>query len=289
MARLTALLLGALSAWQIAAQDIPIPSCIPGCVNQVRTQFAEFGCTNADDAGCLCWKPNFSYGIRDCGISCGANDGNVRQQLAQAFCAGILTVQAPSATDTTSSSSTAAQSSTASSTQSSAISTSHTTLSTAVSTTAASSSSAAAAKTSSSAPSLSSPSSPATSIHSHTTTDTEPLMTASTTFDAAPEASSATAIDSPATGLSGAAAAGVGVGVGAALIALAGVGICFFMRNRKQEPRESGDISKPLPGSGRAYPPSREPGSLEKYGNDIEMTSNRYEDMVPRQQPRTMV
>ncbi len=53
------------------------------------------------------------------------------------------------------------------------------------------------------------------------------------------------------------------------------------------------DISKPLPGSGRTYPArddrGRDSDSYDKYGNDIEMTSNRYEDMIPSQQPRTMV
>ncbi|PHH71547.1 hypothetical protein CDD80_5143 [Ophiocordyceps camponoti-rufipedis] len=81
---------------------------------------------------------------------------------------------------------------------------------------------------------------------------------------------------------------GIGIGVGAAVIALAGVVICFLLRGRKQSPRHSIEISKPLPGSGRAYA-GRERNSFEKQGNDIEMTSHRYEDMVPRQQPRTMV
>lgn len=53
------------------------------------------------------------------------------------------------------------------------------------------------------------------------------------------------------------------------------------------------EISKPLPGSGLTYPAredrERNRDSYDKYGNDIEMTANRYEDMVPSQQPRTMV
>lgn len=82
---------------------------------------------------------------------------------------------------------------------------------------------------------------------------------------------------------------GIGVGVGAAVIALAGIVICILLRSRKRTPpRQSMEISKPLPGSGRAYA-GRDHNSFEKYGNDIEMTTNRYEDMVPRQQPRTMV
>ncbi|OAA53018.1 hypothetical protein ISF_09081 [Cordyceps fumosorosea ARSEF 2679] len=63
---------------------------------------------------------------------------------------------------------------------------------------------------------------------------------------------------------------------------------------RKQAgPRHSIEISKPLPGSGRTYPArddrERNHDPYDKYNHDIEMTSNRYEDMVPSQQPRTMV
>lgn len=83
---------------------------------------------------------------------------------------------------------------------------------------------------------------------------------------------------------------GIGVGIGVAVIGIAGIGIGLLLRNRRRKPRQSMEISKPLPGSGRMYPPrDRDHSSFEKYGNDIEMTSNRYEDMVPRTQPRTMV
>jgi len=64
------------------------------------------------------------------------------------------------------------------------------------------------------------------------------------------------------------------------------------LRKRKQNmPRGRQnhlEISKPLPGSGPTYPPG-DRGSYEKYEADIEMTTNRYEDMPPRQVPRTMV
>ncbi|KAJ4155741.1 hypothetical protein LMH87_000972 [Akanthomyces muscarius] len=66
-----------------------------------------------------------------------------------------------------------------------------------------------------------------------------------------------------------------------------------WSRKKQAAPRHSMDISKPLPGSGRTYPArddrGRDSDSYDKYGNDIEMTSNRYEDMIPSQQPRTMV
>lgn len=101
-------------------------------------------------------------------------------------------------------------------------------------------------------------------------------------------------------GLSQAAIVGIGVGVGAAVIAVAGIVICLLLRNRRRN-RDAGhmEISKPLPGSGRYNNSSRHAthsdnysrrdNSIEKFGADIEMTSQRYEDMVPRTQPRTMV
>lgn len=84
---------------------------------------------------------------------------------------------------------------------------------------------------------------------------------------------------------------GIGVGVAAAVVAAGIVGFILLKnRKRKPAPRQSMDISKPLPGSGRTYPErERVRDSFEKYAADIEMTSNRYEDMVPRTQPRTMV
>ena len=106
----------------------------------------------------------------------------------------------------------------------------------------------------------------------------------------APAQTSSTDSGSDGGGLSHAAGVGIGVGVAAAVVAAAVVGFCVF-RNRKrgqQKAHQSMEISKPLPGSGRTYPVD-ERTSLDKYNNDIEMSSNRYEDMAQGQQPRTMV
>ncbi|XWW95975.1 hypothetical protein V2A60_003945 [Cordyceps javanica] len=98
----------------------------------------------------------------------------------------------------------------------------------------------------------------------------------------------------PASGISSGAAAGIGIGVAIVVVAVGIIAFCLLRNKKKQTgPRHSMDISKPLPGSGRTYPVrdegERKHDSYGKYGNDIEMTSNRYEDMVPSQQPRTMV
>lgn len=84
--------------------------------------------------------------------------------------------------------------------------------------------------------------------------------------------------------------AGIGIGVAAVVIVLAVVAFCLFKRRKGPAPRQSMEISKPLPGSGRTYPThDHDRDSFDKYATDIAMTSNRYEDMSTGQQPRTMV
>ncbi|KAK8149196.1 hypothetical protein G3M48_007960 [Beauveria asiatica] len=98
----------------------------------------------------------------------------------------------------------------------------------------------------------------------------------------------------PSSGITSGAAAGIGIGVAIVVVAVAVIAFCL-LRNRKQQaaPRHSIEISKPLPGSGPTYPTrddrERDRDSYDKYGHDIEMTSHRYEDMIPSQQPRNMV
>ncbi|PFH62976.1 hypothetical protein XA68_10727 [Ophiocordyceps unilateralis] len=271
MGRLAPLVaIAVLAVSQAAAQNTDTPPCIPECANQVRSDFAKFSCQNANDATCLCNKDNFSFGVRDCGAHCGANDDNVRRFLLGSFCAGVFSTQSPSqaqATPTTSATLSSATSSSPTSTQPSSTPASSTTQQTSSSPTVASSTQ--AALTSSS-----------------TTSASE---TSSGVADVPPSATSTQAeVSGSTTGPSQASVIGIGVGVGAAVVALAGLVICLMLRGRKQKPRQSMEISKPLPGSGRAYA-GRERNSFEKHGNDIEMTSHRYEDMVPRQQPRTMV
>lgn len=114
---------------------------------------------------------------------------------------------------------------------------------------------------------------------------------ASATSDAAAETSSAAAApDAAPSGISHAASVGIGVGIAAAVVGAAIVGFCVYKNRKKtqKKPRQSMEISKPLPGSGRTYPDNHnDRDSLDKY--DIEMSSNRYEDMAQGQQPRTMV
>ena len=52
-------------------------------------QFAQLGCTSETDIKCLCSKPNFMYGVRDCtNESCPSTDRGKVFDLANQICAG---------------------------------------------------------------------------------------------------------------------------------------------------------------------------------------------------------
>jgi hypothetical protein len=93
--------------------------------------------------------------------------------------------------------------------------------------------------------------------------------------------------------LSQGAAVGIGVGVAVVFIAVAAVVITLLLKNRRRKQKTTRDrnidISRPMASPGRGMG-SIDHESFEKRGIDsIEMVSNRYEDMLPRQTPRTMV
>ncbi|KYK58037.1 hypothetical protein DCS_05050 [Drechmeria coniospora] len=302
MGRLLPLVFCALSVLQLVgvagAQETP--ACILQCSNQQRAEFGKFSCGSADDAACLCAKQDFSFGIRDCGASCQATDATVQQFLSTGFCQGHIAAVAPSAPAATSipqpapspipSSTLAHPAPTVSSTVSSS-----TTLS--PQTTSSTSSSTSTAPSSSQESTTSTLSASASTIAGVASTSNAPQSAApSSTLSGTPAeaTTSAPAAAEPAgTGLSKAAVVGVGIGVGAAVCAVVGIAICLLLRNRKRKSTQTSELFKPLPGSGRLPGTSRvygrEHGSFEKNGNDIELSSNRYEDMVPRTQPRTMV
>lgn len=50
----------------------------------------ELGCS-APDAACLCTKPDFGYGIRDCSnAACGAEAAVSVISYGQSYCAGMI-------------------------------------------------------------------------------------------------------------------------------------------------------------------------------------------------------
>ncbi|KAH6610990.1 extracellular membrane [Trichoderma cornu-damae] len=121
-----------------------------------------------------------------------------------------------------------------------------------------------------------------TSRPSTTATSTVPVTSATAPSSPSSSETSAAVPQTGGSGLSRGAAVGIGVGVAGGVVAIAFAAVFLLSKNRNRAPHASFDISQP-PSSGHGQ------GAFEKYSNDIEMVSNRYEDMVPRQQPRVMV
>ncbi|KAI1091165.1 hypothetical protein F5B19DRAFT_459962 [Rostrohypoxylon terebratum] len=90
----TSTILVGVGAVMAAAQDITYPSGFPDCgktcVNNMLNQASELGCSDVAPS-CLCTKPNFIYGVRDCATeSC--QDQSLAQQVIQygsQYCASI--------------------------------------------------------------------------------------------------------------------------------------------------------------------------------------------------------
>ncbi|PTB64524.1 hypothetical protein BBK36DRAFT_1123219 [Trichoderma citrinoviride] len=298
--------LGALSLIYVdgvAAQDTP--ACVPTCANQVRGQFAQYGCVNADDAACLCSNANFGFGVRDCGqTGCGATDVQIQAYLAGSFCQGQQLAFTPTGAPAASTAPAAAETSapagettpvpteppaSTTSVPETAVQTSPPTTAPPSTTEQVTTTAPATAPAQTSAPSTTtaSPSGTTSAVSSETSppatttsadsstsvVSTTSTPTASETSEAAPAAGG---------GLSQGAAIGIGLGVAVAVVGIGLAAAFWFLKNRSRT-HDSFDISQPPPSSGHGQ------GAFEKYSNDIEMVSNRYEDMVPRQQPRAMV
>ncbi|KAG5982762.1 hypothetical protein E4U55_001414 [Claviceps digitariae] len=264
--------------------------CIGRCTNQIRDKFKDLQCADANEAPCFCKNPTFPRAILECSQSCGATMDMITGYLTSDFCKaqGVAKPNEPDAA--------------ASPASPPAHSPTHSPTHPAAETPAVASPPAAEhSPTSSSSPTSTPTPTPTSSGAVPTSTVAHPTSTASpsTTTDTTPSATSTPAAASPpAPGLSQAAIAGIGIGTGAAVLAVAGFIVCALMKGRKKNTGRRGDkieISKPMPGAGRSYPGREDQYragrdvSFEKYGPDIEMTANRYEDMVPRTQPRTMV
>ncbi|KAJ2982761.1 hypothetical protein NQ176_g1178 [Zarea fungicola] len=263
-------------------------SCVPGCATDVSGNFQQLGCASAADKKCICVKQDFVKGVFECAAKCSASPEDVRNALigVSDFCfdfaaqvPAVVPGAAPSSTTSTGTSTTGTSTTSTSTTSTSSTSTTSTS-------TTASTSSPPPSSTSSTSTSTSTTSS-STTAASSSSAGTSPSSTSPTAGETSPVSSPA-----PASGISSGAAAGIGIGVAVVVIAVGAIAFCLLKKRKAQAgPRQSLDISKPLPGSGRTYPARdhRDRDSFDKYGNDIEMTSNRYEDMVPSQQPRTMV
>lgn len=261
-------LLGALGVSGILAQDPP-PACVAECANTAKNSFATFSCDSASNAECLCGNADFKFSVRDCAQNtCGASEDQVTSFFdTDAFCQGVA-----SPDDNEPSSTTAAPEETAS-------------------------------------PEPAPTEAPAETTPGATPTPITPILTPTLSSSTSEAAATSTGTDTDDSeddddddegaaagggGLSSGAAVGIGVGVAVVVVAIAVVGVVLWLRNRKQGPNaQSVDIAGPMPGAGATggrYG-SADNAAYEKRptGDSIELTTNRYEDMVPRAVPRNMV
>ncbi|TLS28463.1 hypothetical protein PpBr36_02101 [Pyricularia pennisetigena] len=269
-----ALLLVSLAASLALAQDInPVPACGQGCFNSMK---GTLGCAPADQK-CLCDKPDYRNGLKDCVTqSCGADAAAVHSALnvyVDAVCAAAASpaaatsaTPAPSTPASTPPHSTSAPPTSAPAPTTAAASTTSSSTSTATATTTSSSSTPSSTKSSS-------------TTSSSATSSATPAPTTS---------------EKSAEGLSNTAKIGIAVGGAVAALGLIGVLVCVFLHRRNQ--RRDNDqlrrlkISDPMPGAGRTYAGDHFHDKYQSNSpSDIDFKSRRYEDMLPRQTPRTMV
>jgi len=94
--------------------------------------------------------------------------------------------------------------------------------------------------------------------------------------------------------------AGIGVGVAAVAAAVVAAAVFCVVRRRQRKADQSAgylkqiQISDPLPGSGRTYAGDNDMDSqhsprLGTAQSELETSSRRYEDMLPREKPRYVV
>ncbi|PNP74875.1 hypothetical protein FNYG_11791 [Fusarium nygamai] len=293
----TLLALGALQALGVYAQD-----CINTCVESVKP---TVGCADATQAGCICVSPSFIKGVAECARapSCNAADADITSFLSNGFCVGQQLPALPEAAAATTSAAAVATSSEV------AAATSETPA--AADTSDAASSSAVPPVTSEA------PEATSTGVDAISTSETagavEPTATgseasasstdtasSSTASEAAGAAATADSSDDDSdkkeessSGMSGAAKAGVGIGVIIGILALLGIAGFFFWKKRQNQrglPRGNmASMSPPMATRDRSYPLPDQGSIGEKNGYDLELMSHRYEDMLPREEPRHMV
>ncbi|KAL4725103.1 hypothetical protein ACLX1H_007249 [Fusarium chlamydosporum] len=293
----TVVALGALQTFGVYAQD-----CINTCVENVKP---TVGCADPANASCVCVSTEFVKGVAECARAqgCAAADDAIKNGISNGFCVGQ---QVPALPDAAASATEGAPTSEA------AAPTSET--ATAPETTGAETTPAAVPE-SSSAPATSEVAATSEAPETTPTDAAEPAVSsaaeeasASATdadkSSATSEAANASATsDSPKDeekeeesaggGMSSGAKAGVGIGVTIGILALLGIAGFFFWKKRQNQqslPRGNmDDMSPPMAARDRSYPAPDQGSIGEKHGYDLELMSHRYEDMLPREEPRHMV
>ncbi|CAG7556153.1 unnamed protein product [Fusarium equiseti] len=298
----TVVALGALQTFGVYAQD-----CINACVESVKP---TVGCADPADASCVCVSVDFVKGVAECARApaCAAADDAITNGVSNGFCVGQQVPAFPAAAETPTEG--AATSDTAAATSESAAAPEPTNAET---TPAALPESSAAPATEApevpeATPTAASdavepsqataePSEEASAEASASATDAD---NSSATSEAAGAAATSDSVDgedkkeeSAAGGMSGGAKAGVGIGVTIGVLALLGTAGFFFWKKRQNQqnlPRgHMDDMSPPMAVRDRSYPAPDQGSIGEKHGYDLELMSHRYEDMLPREEPRHMV
>ncbi|EXA45385.1 hypothetical protein FOQG_06736 [Fusarium oxysporum f. sp. raphani 54005] len=278
------------------------------CVESVKP---TVGCADATQAGCICVSPSFVKGVAECARapSCNAADADITSFLSNGFCVGQQLPALPEAAATSASG--------AATTSAAAVATSSEVAAATSETPAAADTSDAAS--SSAAPPVTSEAPEATStdvVDATSTAETagavEPTATgseasasstdadsSSTASEAAGAAATSDSSDDDSdkkeessSGMSGAAKAGVGIGVTIGILTLLGIAGFFWKKRQNQHDLPRGNMasmSPPMATRDRSYPLPDQGSIGEKNGYDLELMSHRYEDMLPREEPRHMV
>ncbi|OBS28872.1 hypothetical protein FPOA_02807 [Fusarium poae] len=291
----TVLALGALHTFGVNAQD-----CINTCIENVKP---TVGCADPADASCVCVSNDFVKGVAECARApeCAAADDAIANGISNGFCVGQQVPAFPGAATTPVESAATSEAVATTSEAPAAPETTAAETTPAVLPESSEPPVTSEAAATSEAPETT-PTDPAESAESSATEEASTSSTSANSSSATTEAAGAAATDSAEVehedetvggGMSGGAKAGVGIGVTIGVLALLGMAGFFFWKKRQNQqnlPRGNmDDMSPPMATRDRSYPAPDQGSIGEKHGYDLELMSHRYEDMLPREEPRHMV
>ncbi|KAF4447607.1 hypothetical protein F53441_8864 [Fusarium austroafricanum] len=286
--------LGALQTLGVYAQS---PDCVNTCVDSVK------GTVNCDaaQASCVCVSSDFVKGVAECArATCKATDADITTAVSNGFCVGQqLPALPPAAATATSGAATTSEAAAATSESPSAADITDAVSTSAVSLVTSGAPEATPTDATETTKAVETGGPTATeSEASSSTTDADSSSTISEAAGVIPTSGSSDddsdkKEESSGGGMSGGAKAGVGIGVTIGILALLGLAGFFFWKKRQNQdnlPRGNmATMSPPMATRDRSYPLPDQGSIGEKNGYDLELMSHRYEDMLPREEPRHMV
>ncbi|KAI0410982.1 hypothetical protein F5X98DRAFT_368433 [Xylaria grammica] len=311
----------------VSAQGTTPSVCATGCVTGVFANAAGTGCANGDTL-CVCGKTDsFRDGIRDCiAQACAADGPDAQIPLAEAYADSVCAAE-PTSTEAAPVTTTTAVDSTTIPVSSAEPSPRSTTTSAAVASTETKSSASGTKATAATSVYVlidnqvsSQTASSSTSASALASASASTSVSSSSTTSGTSESAAASSASGATTGLSTAVKAGIGAGVGAAALAAIIITVCVCLRRRQRNKTPSRTrnykISEPMAVSdrdfgsdygraeaglpkpiittlaARADPAGMATSPTSLYStnsSDLEAHARRYEDMMPRTQPRTMI